>query len=49
MRAGGNLLNLTGKAFRGEYADRWEGLEGEAAELAQQMKKEIEACLDNGR
>ena len=43
------MLDLAGKAYRGEYADRWEGLEGEAAELAWQMIKEIGACLDNGR
>ena len=43
------MLDLAGKAYRGEYADRWEGLEGEAAELAQQLKKEVEACLDNAR
>ena len=43
------LLGLAGKAYRGEYVDHWEGLEAEAMELAQQMKKEIEACLDHGR
>jgi streptomycin 3"-adenylyltransferase len=43
------LLGLAGKAYRGEYADRWEGLEDKTVELARQMIKEIEACLDSGR
>lgn len=40
------LLGLAGKAYRGEYADKWEGLEADVVALAYQMIKEIEACLD---
>jgi len=40
-----NLLDTARKAYRGECADNWEGLEYEAAELANYMKKSIESCL----
>jgi streptomycin 3"-adenylyltransferase len=40
------LLELAGKAYRGEYADQWEGLGAEVALLVNHMKKEIELCLD---
>jgi streptomycin 3"-adenylyltransferase len=42
------LLDLAGKAYLGEYADSWDGLYSEVLALAIHMKKEIEACLDNG-
>ena len=40
------LLDIAKKAYRGECVDKWEGLESEVAALVNQMKKEIEACLD---
>lgn len=39
------LLALAGKAYRGEAADRWEGLNAQAAALASYLKKEIEERL----
>jgi streptomycin 3"-adenylyltransferase len=36
------LLELAGKAYRGELADNWEGLYPEALELVLEIKKEIE-------
>ena len=43
-----DLLDLAGKAYRGDCADSWDGLYCEVSALAFHMKKEIEACLDNG-
>ncbi|EHQ89150.1 aminoglycoside nucleotidyltransferase ANT(9) [Desulfosporosinus youngiae] len=40
------LLNLAGKAYRGEYLDKWEGLESEVASLVNDLKKSIESCLN---
>ncbi len=40
------LLDLARKAYRGEYADKWEGLESEVASLVNYMKKSIEFCLN---
>lgn len=39
------LLNLAAKAYRGEYADKWEGLDSEVASLVEYMKNEIEIAL----
>ncbi len=43
-----DLLGLAGKAYRGEYADKWGGLEADVAALAYQMIREIESCLAMG-
>jgi streptomycin 3"-adenylyltransferase len=40
-----DLLNLAGKAYRGEYVDKWEGLDSEVVSLVEYMKKEIESVL----
>ncbi len=40
------LLDLARKAYRGEYIDKWEGLESEVEALVNQMKKSIESCLE---
>ncbi len=34
------------KAYLGELIDKWEGMESEVAELAENMKQAIEALLD---
>lgn len=39
------LLNLARKAYRGECADKWEGLNSEVVSLVNYMKKSIESCL----
>ncbi len=39
------LLDLARKAYRGEYVDKWEGLNSEVAVLVNHMKKSIESCL----
>ncbi|MEG6523618.1 aminoglycoside nucleotidyltransferase ANT(9) [Desulfotomaculum sp. 1211_IL3151] len=39
------LLDLASKAYRGEYDDKWEGLESEVASLVNYMKKSIESGL----
>jgi len=39
------LLDLAGKAYRGECIDNWEGLEPEAAALVYHMKETVESCL----
>ncbi|WP_028552411.1 aminoglycoside nucleotidyltransferase ANT(9) [Paenibacillus sp. UNC451MF] len=39
------LLDLARKAYRGEYVDKWEGLDSEVTALANHMKKSIESCL----
>lgn len=41
------LLDLAGKAYRGEYADRWDNLGSKTAALAGHLKKEIESCLES--
>jgi streptomycin 3"-adenylyltransferase len=41
------LLDMAGRAYRGECADSWEGLDSEARSLGLHMKKEIEDCLDS--
>ncbi len=40
-----DLLNLAGKAYRGECVDKWEGLDSEVASLVEYMKNEIESIL----
>ncbi len=40
------LLDLARKAYRGEYVDKWEGLESEVVSLVNYMKKSIEYCLN---
>ncbi|MBE1444816.1 aminoglycoside nucleotidyltransferase ANT(9) [Paenibacillus sp. OAS669] len=37
------LLNIAKKAYRGEYVDRWEGLESEVTALVNHMKNSIES------
>ncbi|MBE5107577.1 aminoglycoside nucleotidyltransferase ANT(9) [Bacillus thuringiensis] len=39
------LLNLARKAYRGEYVDKWEGLDSEVTALVNHMKNSIELCL----
>ncbi|HEY8499505.1 MAG TPA: aminoglycoside adenylyltransferase domain-containing protein [Clostridia bacterium] len=39
------LLDLAGKAYRGECIDNWEGLGPEAAALVYYMKRIVESCL----
>lgn len=39
------LLNLARKAYRGEYVDKWEGLDSEVTALVNHMKNSIESCL----
>jgi len=39
------LLDLAAQAYRGEYADKWEGLDSEVAALVHHMRNAIEACL----
>ncbi|MED3552650.1 aminoglycoside nucleotidyltransferase ANT(9) [Cytobacillus praedii] len=39
------LLDLARKAYRGEYADRWEGKESEVIALVNHMKNSIESYL----
>lgn len=41
------LLDLARKAYLGEYVDKWEGIESEAAELVNYMKKSIESSLNS--
>ena len=38
-----NLLDIARKAYRGEYADRWEGLESEVTALVDHMRNAIES------
>jgi len=40
-----NLLDIAGKAYRGECIDKWEGLESEVAVLINHMKKSIMDAL----
>ncbi len=40
-----SLLELAGKAYRGEYVDLWENLDLEVAALVHHLKKEIAYCL----
>jgi streptomycin 3"-adenylyltransferase len=39
------LLDLAGRAYRGEYVDKWENMDAEVTELVYRLKKEIEYCL----
>lgn len=39
------LLNLARKAYRGEYVDKWEGLDREVKALVNHMKNSIESYL----
>lgn len=39
------LLDLARKAYRGEYVDKWEGLDSEVMVLVNHMKNSIESCL----
>ena len=39
------LLDLARKAYRGEYVDKWEGLDSEVTALVNHMKNSIETCL----
>ncbi|KOY17460.1 aminoglycoside nucleotidyltransferase ANT(9) [Paenibacillus xylanivorans] len=39
------LLDLARKAYRGEYVDKWEGLDSEVTALVNHMKNSIESCL----
>lgn len=39
------LLNLARKAYRGEYVDKWEGLDSEVKALVNHMKNSIESYL----
>jgi len=39
------LLDLARKAYRGEYVDKWEGMDSEVTALVNHMKNSIEACL----
>lgn len=39
------LLDLARKAYRGEYIDKWEGLDSEVTALVNHMKNAIESCL----
>lgn len=41
------LLNLARKAYRGEYVDKWEGLDGEVMALVNYMKNSIESYYSN--
>jgi streptomycin 3"-adenylyltransferase len=41
-----NLLDMAGKAYRGECEDNWDGLYTEALNLVVHMKKEIENNLN---
>ncbi|MFJ7732877.1 aminoglycoside nucleotidyltransferase ANT(9) [Lysinibacillus sp. NPDC097231] len=40
-----SILNLARKAYRGEYVDKWEGLDFEVTALVNHMKNSIESCL----
>jgi len=39
------LLDLARKAYRGEYVDKWEGLDSEVTALINHLKNSIESCL----
>ncbi|MFO1445029.1 DUF4111 domain-containing protein [Bacillus sp. Bva_UNVM-123] len=39
------LLDLARKAYRGEYVDKWEGMESEVIALVDYMKNSIESYL----
>lgn len=41
------LLDLARKAYRGEYVDRWEGLDSEVIALVNYMKNSIESYLSS--
>jgi len=41
-----NLLDLACKAYRGEYVDKWEGLDSEVIALVNHMKNAIESYLN---
>ncbi|PFV82893.1 adenylyltransferase [Bacillus sp. AFS059628] len=38
------LLDLARKAYRGEYVDKWEGMDSEVTVLVNHMKNSIESC-----
>lgn len=42
----GALLDIAGKAYRGECVDQWEGLEYQVELLANHMKLAIESCMN---
>ena len=42
-----DLLDKARRAYLGEYADKWEGMEPEVDELVAYMKKSIESLLEN--
>lgn len=41
------LLDLARKAYRGEYADKWEGLHSEVMALVNHMKNSVETYLSS--
>jgi aminoglycoside 9-adenylyltransferase len=41
----GNLLDIARKAYRGEYIDKWEGMESKVSALVNDMKNSIESLL----
>lgn len=43
------FLDLARKAYRGEYDDKWEGLDSEVTALVNNMKNSIETCLSEAQ
>lgn len=43
------LLDLARKAYRGDYVDKWEGLDSEVTALVNNMKNSIETCLSEAQ